>query len=229
MFRGIVECPPVCLGRSPWTACSLRRESFMGCPNSCPRNDVGNALALFATREGRSAAAGVVGDDQRESLVLRAAPDRRLTGPRVADDRDVPRVDLVVRFQVVEHAARAPAPSGEGTPCAGFGRLFAEGRPHAVLEPVRTVGIHGIEVEGRRRIAAGDDLPNGPETVTVLFQFGIRIDEVDQYECRYGFFRELRHIEHRREAATAAGTGVTQEDLTRQGDRDTDVSGCRPG
>jgi len=86
-----------------------------------------DGLAEVAARERRAHLATLAGKDQRETPVLRAGPQHRLAQARMPDERDALRVHRAIRFEVVEHAARAPRPRADRAPLVRRG-LRAIGR-----------------------------------------------------------------------------------------------------
>ncbi len=127
--------------------------------------DEADGFAEDAFAEGRAAAAGVVGDGHGEAWVGGGGPEGGFAETRVADDSDAGSVDCVVGFQVVEGAAEAPGPSGDGAPLVGVGPDLAvavEEWVDAVLEAVVEVRIDVAAAHGGEGVAAVDDVFHWP-------------------------------------------------------------------
>ena len=73
-------------------------------------------LAVDALAQRRPAAAALVGNHEREPLVLRPGPKRRFAQPRMSVQRDPPRVHRGVRLQIIERATQPPSPHADRAP-----------------------------------------------------------------------------------------------------------------
>src|SRR5262245_59456441 len=109
------------------------------------RVDTPNRFAKDALAQRRTAAAGIVGDDDRESLVQRAGPQGSLAQARVAHDGNPARVDRGVGFEVIHRAAQTPGPSSDRAPLVrrrlGLSLLVEEWM-HAVLEAIMKIRVN---------------------------------------------------------------------------------------
>src|SRR5262245_33228884 len=59
-----------------------------------------------------TAAAGLVRDTQRRTLIESAAEQRRLAESRMADNDDPLRIELLHGFEIIDDAREAPRPGG---------------------------------------------------------------------------------------------------------------------
>ena len=114
----------------------------------------------------RAAATRIVGARHRETLVPRRRHERGLPAARMADHRDMLRVQRRLCLNPVENAARRPAPCGKRPPLvvgSVLRRHVLERREDAERVAVLAVGCHFVERERYRRIAARDNLLGRPK------------------------------------------------------------------
>ena len=120
-------------------------------------------LAKPAPGQRRPAFARIVGNHEREPLVLRSRPERRFAQPRVAVHRDSPRIDVAGADQIVRDPAQAPRPRPDRVPIRRA-RLPGKQRRHRVAPSIRPVGKNIAVVSRHHRVAPADhllDLPAG--------------------------------------------------------------------
>ena len=124
------------------------------------RVDALHVLAEHAHAQRGAAAAGVVGDDQGEALVLRPGPERGLAEPGVSVHRDARRVDLRVGRQHVQRATETPRPDADRAPSIGGALLGGAGLEQSTdrfCDPADVVRAEVAIVGADRGVAAGDD------------------------------------------------------------------------
>src|SRR5690606_15203778 len=79
----------------------------------------GQSLTILTPRQCRTALAGVVGNHNLESGILRARPQRGLPVSRMAHDGHLVDIDHGLGSQVIDDTARPPRPGTDSLPGVG--------------------------------------------------------------------------------------------------------------
>ena len=122
-------------------------------------------LAVDALAQRRPATAALVGDHEREPLVLRPGPKRRFAQPRMSVQRDPLRVHRGVRLQIIERATQSPSPRADRAPRIARPVLGAAGSKesrHALRQTANPIRREVVAPGRGHGIAARDhrlDLP----------------------------------------------------------------------